>query len=174
MQLYDVGMASMHAMDSQSLATLALAIGRTQEAAVLQHRALEMQSLIEKYLWDEELGIYVNRMPDGRFYRRVSPTSFYALQTAGPSDSRVDNMAKNWLLSPKHFCISPGGNFSGNSDACYWGLPSIEASDAAFPALGYWRGYVWGPMAQLTYWGLQVVIHITQQREFASPTYKHI
>ena len=24
------------------------------------------------------------------------------------------------------------------------GLPSIEGSDAAFPALGYWRGFVWG------------------------------
>ena len=34
------------------------------------------------------------------------------------------------------------------------GLPSISADDPAFPALGYWRGYVWGPMAMLTYWGL--------------------
>jgi len=37
---------------------------------------------------------------------------------------------------------------------CYWGLPSISADDPAFPPLGYWRGYVWGPMALLTYWGL--------------------
>ena len=30
-----------------------------------------------------------------------------------------------------------------------------------FPtALGYWRGYVWGPMAQLTYWGLSRYGHI--------------
>ena len=37
----------------------------------------------------------------------------------------------------------------GNDDACYYGLPSIERSDAAFKGLGYWRGYVWGPMAQV-------------------------
>ena len=24
----------------------------------------------------------------------------------------------------------------------YWGLPSIQHADPAFPALGYWRGYV--------------------------------
>ena len=64
-------------------------------------------------------------------------------------------MVHQWLLSPDHFCISADGDFQRNRDACYWGLPSIEASDAAFPGLGYWRGYVWGPMALLTYWGLQ-------------------
>ena len=42
MQLYDVGMASMHTMDSAALAILASAIGRTKEAAVLQNRAAEM------------------------------------------------------------------------------------------------------------------------------------
>ena len=52
-------------------------------------------------------------------------------------------------------CISPAGDFGGNADDCYWGLPSIERADPAFPPLGYWRGYVWGPMAQLVYWALQ-------------------
>ena len=36
MQLYDVGMASMHTMDSDALAMLAIAIGRT-EAACCRH-----------------------------------------------------------------------------------------------------------------------------------------
>ena len=26
---------------------------------------------------------------------------------------------------------------------------------AAFPPLGYWRGFVWAPWAQLTYWALE-------------------
>ena len=65
-------------------------------------------------------------------------------------------MVSEWLLSPEHFCIAPGGDFAGNADECYWGLPSIQRGDPAFPPLGYWRGYVWGPMAQLVYWSLQV------------------
>ena len=99
-------------------------------------------------------------MVNGSFNRRVSPTSFYALQTGVPADERVAAMMTGWLLNASHFCISPEGDHSGNADDCWWGLPSIEASDPAYPPLGYWRGYVWGPMAQLTYWGLQQYDHV--------------
>ena len=54
-----------------------------------------------------------------------------------------------WLLNSTRFCISEDWP-SGVTDDCYWGLPSISADDPAFPPLGYWRGYVWGPMIQLT------------------------
>jgi len=127
---------------------------------VLLKRATTMKGLIEENLWDEESGIYVNKVPDGPFYRRIAPTSFYAMQTSGPSDKRVDTMMTEWMMNPRHFCVSPAGDFAGNSDKCWWGLPSIQASDAAFPSLGYWRGYVWGPMAQLTYWGLANDDHV--------------
>ena len=86
------------------------------------------------------------------------------MQTGGPSDKRVSAMMASWMLNSSHFCVSPGGDSSGNTDGCYWGLPSIEASDPAFPGLGYWRGYVWGPMAQLTYWGLQQYDHVPLAR----------
>lgn len=77
------------------------------------------------------------------FYRRISPTSFYSMMAKAPTDDQATKMVNNWLHSPEHFCIAPNGDFAGNKDTCYWGLPSIEASDPAFPPLGYWRGYVW-------------------------------
>jgi len=120
-------------------ATLGTAIGRTADAALLEQRAVEMRGLIEMHLWDANSSAYVNLMPDNRFYRRVSPTSFYALQTGGPSDDRAATMVTEWLLNPARFCVAPTGDFRGNSDACFWGLPSIEASDPAFKSLGYWR-----------------------------------
>lgn len=52
------------------------------------------------------------------------------------SDDQATQMVEKWLQSPKHFCIAPNGDMAGNVDTCYWGLPSIEASDPAFPALG--------------------------------------
>ena len=119
-----------------------------------------MSDLIESHLWDKESSIYVNKKPDGEFYRHISPTSFYPLQTGVPSDERAEGVARDWLLNPNHFCITPEGDMRGNNDTCHWGLPSIEATDPAFKKLGYWRGYVWGPMAQLTYWGLQNYKHI--------------
>ena len=136
MQLYDVGMASMHTMDSRALATLASAIGREKEAGVLRQRAETMASLIEAHLWDESSGIYVNRQPNGRFNRHIAPTSFYVMQTNASSAERVDTMMTGWMMNKEHFCVSPTGDMAGNDDACYWGLPSIERSDAAFPKLG--------------------------------------
>ena len=57
-------------------------------------------------------------------------------------------------LSPTHnvdLSLSTPCERKGNADSCYWGLPSIQASDPAYPPLGYWRGYVWGPMIQLVH-----------------------
>eukprot|EP00729_Bicosta_minor_P018108 gene18108-26563_t len=154
MQLYATGQASLHTMDSDALATLATAIGRHVEAAVLQQRADGMRKLIADHLWDEELGTFVNKLPNGTFLRRISPTSFYPLIVKAASETQVDRTTTSWLMNSSRFCLSPKGDFAGNSDTCYWGLPSVSADDPAFPALGYWRGYVWGPMAMLTYWGL--------------------
>jgi hypothetical protein len=54
---------------------------------------------------------------------------------------------------------------AGNNDMCYWGLPSISADDSAGVLtnhLGYWRGFVWGPLSILTYWSLQEYDHVPE------------
>ena len=68
-------------------------------------------------------------------------------------------MVQKWLMNKDKFCITEGGDMAGNADTCWWGLPSINAADSSYPPLGYWRGYVWGPMIQLVYWGLQQYDH---------------
>eukprot|EP00051_Salpingoeca_urceolata_P014957 m.191191 g.191191 ORF g.191191 m.191191 type:complete len:939 (+) comp18245_c0_seq1:119-2935(+) len=163
MQLYDVGMSSMFVQEAYALSELATAIGRP-EAAMLRARGDTMANKIQKELWDSQGGIYTNKFPNGTFYRRIAPTSFYALQTNAVSDSQAAAMMSGWLMNNTRFCISPTGDMAGNSDTCYWGLPSINAADPAFPPLGYWRGYVWGPMAQLTHWSLQNYDHVPEVR----------
>ena len=154
MQMYDVGFASMFVQEAESLATLAGILGRTADVTKMKARAAQQRALIQKNLWDDKGGIYTNKFWNGTFYRRISPTSFYSMLAGAATDDQATQMVNNWLHSPEHFCIAKDGDFKGNKDTCYWGLPSIEASDPAFPPLGYWRGYVWGPMAQLTYWSL--------------------
>ena len=115
-------------------------------------------------------GIFVNRFSsdhaNGSFYEHVSPTSFYALAAKAATDEQAATMATNWLMNASRFCVSAtgGDGHVGLSDSCYWPLPSIEASDAAYPKLGYWRGYIWGPMAQLTYWSLESYDHVPEVR----------
>jgi hypothetical protein len=164
MQLYDVGMSSMVVQEAYALAELADAIGR-EEGPMLKNRGDSLSKLIAEYLWDEESQIYVNKFVNGSFYRRISPTSFYALQTSAPNDTQATAMMEQWLMNKDRFCVAEAGDFSGLDDTCYWGLPSIQASDPAFPPLGYWRGYVWGPMAQLTHWSLQNYDHVPAVRK---------
>lgn len=127
-----------------------------------------MADNIRRYLWDEFNGIYVNKFVNGTFHRRISPTSFYAMMSYAPSDSQAAAITNNWLFNSSRFCISPRGDFSGNRDDCYWGLPSISADDPAYLKKGvwnYWRGYTWGPMAVLTYWSLQNYDHVPEVRQ---------
>ena len=145
MQLYDVGMTSMWVQEAFALAELAAVAGRPQSLAdMLTARGKAMAAKISANLWNEELGIFVNRFSadhnNGSFYEHVSPTSFYALQAHAATDDQAARMAENWLLNSSRFCIAPNGDYQGLKDTCYWGLPSIEASDPAYPPLGYWRG----------------------------------
>ena len=121
MQLYDVGMSSMFVQEAYSLAELADAIGRS-EGEMLRARGDAMAKKIASELWDEQGGIFTNKFPNGTFYRRISPTSFYALQTKAPTDEQAAGMATSWLMNSSRFCIAPNGDFAGNGDACYWGV----------------------------------------------------
>lgn len=161
MKLYDVGMSSMFAADARALSYLARNVLKDDTLAEkLDKRASEQSELIREHLWHEDDGVFTNLFWNGSFYPRRSPTSFYPLMARASSDENAERMIQDWLLSPKHFCISPDGDFVNNTEDCYWGLPSIEASDPAFPPLGYWRGYVWGPMAQLVYFSLREYDHL--------------
>lgn len=162
MSLYDVGMSSMFAQDCYALANLSALIDRpAAQTAKLRARGDGMASLIKQHLWDDATGNFVNKWSaNASFYPRITPTSFYALQAHAASDAQADRMATEWLLNESRFCLTRDGSYDGNSETCYWGLPSIQASDPAFPPLGYWRGYIWGPMAQLTFWSLQEYDHV--------------
>jgi len=164
MELSDVGFASLFTQEAEALAQLAAIIGLDDEVAVMLQRADEQRRQIANHLWDEESSAFVNKFHNGSFYRRISPTSFYALGARAASDKQAALLVSSWLLNATRFCIAPDGNMSMNTDVCYWGLPSISASDPAFPPLGYWRGFVWGPMALLVYWSLLEYDHISTIR----------
>lgn len=88
----------------------------------------ELSGLVRTHLWDDSIGAFANvYSANGTFYPRISPTSFYPLLANAASDSQAERIVKEWLLSPKRFCIAPNGDMANNTDDCYWGLPSINA-----------------------------------------------
>ena len=152
MQLYDVGFTSMTAHDALALASLATVIGRDDVAATMKQRAAMMINDLQ-LLWNKELSVFANVYFWNMSYPRITPTSFYPLMVGAATADQASAMIKAWLLNSSRFCINENWPV-GNTDECYWGLPSVSADDPAFPPGGYWRSYVWGPMAQLVYWSL--------------------
>jgi putative isomerase len=166
MPLYDVGMSALLVSEAQSLAELALVLGRNDTAAMLTTRCEGMRALMQQHLWHEKLGIYSNKFSgNSSFYPRISPTSFFPMFARSPTDDQAKRMIKEWLTSPTRFCVSPTGDMKGNNQMCWWGLPSISADDGAGVLkndLGYWRGFVWGPLSILTFWSLQEYDHVPE------------
>merc|ERR1712139_660131 len=111
-------MSSMVAMELLALSNLSLTAfnpPRMKEAALLASRAQELQSLIQKHLWDDEAGAFVNKFSrNNSFYRRVSPTSFYPLLARAATDAQAETIVSSWLTNRDRFCVSPKGDFSGN------------------------------------------------------------
>ena len=150
------------------------AASRAADARALRSDAREMRRALNATLWDAPRAIFANRFANGTFSARVSPTSMYALLAGAASDAQALATVEAWLTNATRFGVRGGDDYGGDDhggdDAfpapnranreCYWGLPSIAADDPAFAALGYWRGYVWGPMAQLTHWALERYEHV--------------
>ena len=102
----------MYVQEAESLAILAALLRRGDDEAQLRGRAESQRRLIADHLWDDEAGIFANRFWNGSFYTRVSPTSFYPLLAGAATDAQAASLVQGWLLSPRHFCISPAGDFA--------------------------------------------------------------
>ncbi|GAB5360158.1 hypothetical protein AAMO2058_000603600 [Amorphochlora amoebiformis] len=160
MNLSDVGFSSLVAADGLAIARLLRKVFPSDPSAEftasrIENRAMALALLVRDRLWNQKLKIFSNQYYGGKPYARITPTSFYPLLTGVVTDEQVTGMIENWLFSRERFCLDREGDVTRNTDTCHWGLPSVSADDPAFPPLGYWRGYVWGPMAQITYWSLE-------------------
>lgn len=143
LELHDVGLCSLYTADCEALADLADVLGRAEEAAELRDRARKVRAAMKSELWDDSVGLFLNRRTDtGEFSRRVSPTHFYPMLAGVASQEQAGRMVREHLYNPAEFWGE-------------WVLPSIARNDPAYPEQSYWRGRVWGPMNFLVYIALR-------------------
>ncbi len=138
----DVGLSSLLALEGEMLARIARRLGERDLHARLAGIATGLKRAIDRVLWDEEAGIYVNVDLDGTPSKRIGPTSFYPLLAGVPSRERAERMVRGQLLDERAF----------------WGphvLPTIRRDDPAFGDNVYWRGRIWPPTNYLVYLGLR-------------------
>ncbi len=137
----DVGLNSLLALDGEMLARMARALGDAEAAERLDRRAGALRERIRTKLWDEERGVFANRLWSGRFVRSLAPTSFYPLLAGAASPEQAEALLR--LLRDER-------KFGGP-----WLLPSVARDDPAFGDNVYWRGRIWPPLNFLVYCGLR-------------------
>jgi putative isomerase len=79
MNLADVGLNSLYALDADCLARIAAILGKDADSRKFAAEYEHMKQLVREKLWNEKDGIYENRFWDGRFSSRLSPTNFYPM-----------------------------------------------------------------------------------------------
>ena len=141
MNLHDVGLNSLYALDAECLSRIAALLGKTEDSQRLAAEYETMKKRVREKLWNDQDGIYENRFWDGHFSKRLSPTNFYPMFAGIATPEQAKRMIEEHLLNPKEF----------------WGkyvAPTIARNDPAFPDQFYWRGDIWGPTNYMLYEGI--------------------
>ncbi|MGA8150533.1 MAG: trehalase family glycosidase [Terriglobales bacterium] len=158
MDLDDVGLNSLYALDAESLAELAAILGRESDRREFQEDYGRMGQLVRDKLWNETDGIYENRSWNGRFSKRFSPTNFYPMLAGIATPEQAERMVNEHLLNPREF----------------WGeyvVPTTPRNDPGFADQYYWRGSIWGPTNYLLYHAIDRYGFDKVALEFASKSY---
>ncbi len=141
MELDDVGLNSLYALDSECLAKIARILGDDEDSRRFTADYQRIKAVMRQKLWNEKDGIYENLYWNGHFSKRLSPTNFYPMLAGVATPEQAKRMVQEHLLNPKEF----------------WGkyvMPTISRGDSSFEDQFYWRGDIWGPTNYLVYEGL--------------------
>ena len=140
LELYDVGITSLLALDIECTSFIAEVLGKKEEARRLSEVSETMRQEINETLWNKEEKIYGNRLLDGSF-GPVSPTSFYPLAAGAADEERLEASIRHIFNEEEFFTECP--------------LIAIIAKEPAARENKYWRGRTWAPQSFWTYMGLR-------------------
>jgi len=158
MELDDVGLNSLYALDAECLAKIAAILGYEDDNRRFVAEYDRIKSLVRQLLWNEQDGIFENRYWDGRFSKRLSPTNFYPLVAGIATTEQAKRMVREHLVNSEEF----------------WGkyvIPTISRNDPAFQDQYYWRGDIWGPTNYLVYQAINRYGEDEVALEFAEKSY---
>jgi Mannosylglycerate hydrolase MGH1-like glycoside hydrolase domain len=143
LDMEDVGLNSLLVWEAEHLARIARALGGMDaDAAALDDRREALAALVREHLWDDQRGIFANRLWSGSFVRSVAPTSFYPMTAGIATPEQAERMVREHLLDPSRF----GGD---------WPVAGTPHEDPAAADNVYWRGRAWPPFNYLVFLGLR-------------------
>jgi putative isomerase len=116
MELDDVGLNSLYALDAECLAKIAAILGHEEDSREFSADYDRISKRVREDLWNRQDGIYENRFWNGHFSKSLSPTNFYPMLAGIATQAQAERMVKEHLLNEKEF----------------WGeyvIPTISRSD---------------------------------------------
>ena len=135
-----VDLCSYRALDLECLARIAGILGHAGAADRLEAERRRLVATMNRVLWSEGAGLYLDELPGGRS-TRVAASNFLPLIAGVPSARRARRMVA---------VLRDPARFWGD-----WVLPTISRDDPAFDDQQYWRGSIWPPMNYLVLQGLR-------------------
>lgn len=135
-----VDLCSYRTLDLECLSRIAGILGDAASARRLEAERRRLVATMNRVLWCETAGVYLDELPGGRS-ARVAASNFLPLIAGVPSARRARRMV-GVLRDP--------GRFWGE-----WVLPTISRDDPAFDDQQYWRGSIWPPMNYLVLQGMR-------------------
>ncbi|MDE2878077.1 trehalase family glycosidase [Candidatus Palauibacter soopunensis] len=135
-----VDLCSYRALDLECLARIARILGDEPEADRLDAERRRLVATMNRVLWSEAAGLYLDELPGGHS-PRVAASNFLPLIAGVPSAGRARRMVP---------ALRDPARFRGE-----WMLPTISRDDPAFEDQQYWRGSIWPPMNYLVLQGLR-------------------
>ncbi len=135
-----VDLCSYRALDIECLSRIARILDDPAAADRLEAEHRSLVATMNRVLWSEEAGLYLDELPGGHS-PRVAASNFLPLIAGVPSGERARRMV-DVLRDPARFWGE-------------WVLPTISRDDPAFDDQQYWRGSIWPPMNYLVLQGLR-------------------
>ena len=136
-----VDLCSYRALDLECLSRIARIVGDPAAARRLDAERCRLVAAMNRVLWSDAAGLYLDELPGDRHSPRVAASNFLPLIAGVPSARRARRMV-GVLRDPARFWGD-------------WVLPTISRDDPAFVDQQYWRGSIWPPMNYLVLQGLR-------------------
>ena len=116
-------------------------LGRDAEVTAIERECRRLAEYVNRYMWDDHAGFYVDRFRDGSRSHVKSIAGYWALLADVVPPNRIDRFVAH-LDNPAEFKREHR-------------VATLSADDPQFdPNGGYWRGSVWAPTNYMVLRGL--------------------